>query len=125
VRLASEPQFGAGMTDVLPAVEVTLFQAESWRQNWPPVHMDKFIAWLQEQLSKIPPPFRASAKIEIESEGGYDGDHNATITIKYWRPETPDETQRRIAEIDRTRSLAEVRERELLKSLQDKYGSQR
>lgn len=62
-----------------------------------------FQGWLVEQCAKIPGEFAHAADIEIDSEGGYEGEHHARITISYWRPMTAAEIKDRDAEEKRSR----------------------
>jgi hypothetical protein len=53
-----------------------------------PDNLAEAIEWLQGILATIPEEHRDSAKIEIDSTGGYEGSHYATIEIEYSRPPT-------------------------------------
>lgn len=50
-----------------------------------------FQEWLAQQITTIPPEYLHAADIEIDSEGGYEGEHHAVIGIHYVRPMTPEE----------------------------------
>lgn len=68
--------------------------------------------WLEEMFSRVPEEHREQATLEIESEGGYDGSHNAAVTVYYWREESDDEqrsrqTREHRALIEQERLLAE------------------
>lgn len=66
------------------------------------------VDWLNEQLEEIPAEYRDSARVEIESVGGWEGEHHAEITITYERPETADEKAARHV---RERARADEEER--------------
>lgn len=54
------------------------------------------ITWLQETLETIPPEFRECAKLDVDSVGGYEGEHHTEVEIYYIRPETDQEMAQRI-----------------------------
>lgn len=56
-----------------------------------------FQEWLAGVIKKIPAEYMHTADIEISSAGGYEGSHNATITISYSRPLTKKEIDKRNA----------------------------
>lgn len=51
--------------------------------------------WLKERFDNVPPEYRASAQLEIESVGGYEGEHHTEATLYYDRPETEAERHSR------------------------------
>ena len=55
------------------------------------------IAWLQGILEEIPEECRDRAFIEIDSEGGYEGEHHVEMSLCYQRDETDSEMEKRIA----------------------------
>jgi hypothetical protein len=60
--------------------------------NWPPSKATDFIAWMQAKVSEIPEQFRDSATIDFHG----DEDRGDEITLKWKRPEAPEEAERRI-----------------------------
>lgn len=71
---------------------------------------------------QIPPELRASAKIEITSESGYEGDHSPWIGVSYWRDETEDEAAERERELEQRRAKEDAEERRTYLRLAAKYG---
>lgn len=56
-----------------------------------------FRKWLDKQIASIPAKLRPSARIKIDSIGGYEGEHHAEIEITYTRSETKEEIAERRA----------------------------
>lgn len=77
---------------------------------------------LEAILGSIPVEYREAASCEITSRSGYEGDHNATIEVTYDRPETPDETARRVAKIEAERQQRIAQERATYEALKAKFG---
>lgn len=73
------------------------YSRERYDGDWPPESLVEFVKWAKRKLDEIPKGSRRSAKIEIGSAGGYDGDHNPEIEITYTRPETAEEVAERVA----------------------------
>ena len=87
---------------------VTVFDQEQHDGEWPPTDATEFAAWFAGKLGEIPGEYMASAKIEIDSAGGYEGSHYGHIEIYYDRPETDDEmTSREAGELRRKIELLE------------------
>lgn len=80
-----------------------------------------FIEFLQETLESIPPEYRSNAEIDIDSVGGWEGEHHSELTITYSRPETDAEMQERLASYERERLQRENNERGALAALKAKY----
>jgi hypothetical protein len=76
-------------------VRENVFGGERWNGDWPPEAAAGFVAWFQELLADIPDEWRQSARIELGSMGGYEGDHSPTIEVTFDRLETPDEIAER------------------------------
>ena len=104
-------------------VEVTVFDDDPRNGDWPEGSLVEVIAWFQAKLESIPEEYRASAKCEIASEGGYDGDHTPCIRITCSRPETAAETVAREAREAERAATTRARELETLRELQRKYGT--
>jgi hypothetical protein len=104
-------------------LRIELLQAEQHTSDWPPEDAQGALDWFASKLARVPTEHRASARISIGSQGSYDGDYCATITITYDRPETDAEMARR----DHQQALFVARKRTLelqaLAALQAKYGS--
>lgn len=91
-----------------------------------PEKLSEAIAWLRDHLRSIPMACRDSAKLEIESVGGYEGDHHAEVSISFARPETDDEWAARRADVERRialwRAKRERDERKEFARLKAKFG---
>jgi hypothetical protein len=113
-----------------PRVKITVYEASVYGSAMPKKGDDRyqadgleeFIRFLQTLYSKIPTEHVASAKIEIDSVGGYEGEHHAELSVHYERPETPQERAARIREWQAEDAAEEERERKQLAQLRAKYG---
>lgn len=85
---------------------ITVFKQERYDGQWPPEHGNSFIAWFQAKLNEIPEEHRGNARIELDSQSGYEGSHYASIEITYRRMETEEEAKSREAEEERSRQDA-------------------
>lgn len=65
--------------------------------------------WLHDRFGKVPEEYRDIAVLEIDSVGGYEGEHHTEATIYYDRPETDAERKNR-----QQRELARAAENERL-----------
>jgi len=79
------------------------------------------IAWLSGLLAEVPENLRGTAKVNVESVGGYEGEHHAEIHVYYDRPETDEEMDARIFREGREKAASELHERRLLEALKRKY----
>lgn len=86
--------------------------------------VQEVIDWLIGLLATIPAKYRATATIQFESVGGYEGSHTPEVTVSYKRLETDEEYARR-QESERQRSTHQ-RDVELaqLAALKAKYEGQ-
>lgn len=64
--------------------------------KYEPDTLPEVMAWLHVLIADIPAEYRATAKMEIESVGGYEGEHHAEVAVYYERPETEEERAGRI-----------------------------
>lgn len=101
---------------------VTVFDKEQYDGEWPPEDAAECVAWFADKLEAIPPEHRATAKIEIDSAGGYEGSHYGHIAIYYYRLETDDEMADREADERRRQERQTAQELQTLAALQAKYG---
>lgn len=60
-----------------------------------PDTMSGWIKWLEDKFANVPVEHRSTAVLEINSEGGYEGEHHAEASIYYYRAETADEAATR------------------------------
>lgn len=102
---------------------VTFFSTEQHDDNFPPVGLQDFIAWLNALAETIPQAFRDNARILIDSTVDYNGGPLATITLYYTRPETDLEFHNRVATHEATQKALRTRELKELARLRDKYGA--
>ncbi len=105
-------------------VQETVFNGESFCDEWPPEDPKGFMAWFQAQINKIPPEHRDKAVIEIGTQSGYYGDSSANIEITYLRPETDEQFASRLQREERDRQAAVGHEKRVLAALLAKYGPQ-
>lgn len=84
--------------------------------------LDRVIESLHKIRNSIPEEYRTKARCEISSEGGYEDSHSASITVKYYRPETPGETAAREAEMANETAAKEAQEKSAYEALKRKYG---
>ena len=103
-------------------IDVTVFDEEQYADGWPPEDANEFIAWLVEKINSIPEEHRATAKIEIDTTSSY-GDTYANLAIKYNRPETDEEEERREGQEKGIRENQKARELRQLETLKAKYES--
>ncbi len=59
-----------------------------YNKGIPTFDLKKFSNWIQELLTKVPKEFQDSARIEIEVEDDYDGQHDVTFDVHFFRPYT-------------------------------------
>lgn len=90
---------------------VPVFDGEIYDGDWPPEDADGFLAWFKNKIATVPEEHRGGVKIELDSRGGYEDSHYASIAIVYWRKETPDETAMRLREWEqkKARHIANAR----------------
>lgn len=58
--------------------------------------IEEVIAWLRSLLAQVPDEYKSAAKVDVDSVGGYEGEHHAEIKVYYERPETDEEMAARI-----------------------------
>lgn len=88
--------------------------------------LDNVIHSLMAIRDSIPEEYRADARCEIGSESGsesgYECSHYASIEVRYYRPELPEETSRRLA-TEREMAEAEIaKARAQYEMLKAKFG---
>ena len=98
-----------------------VFDNEQYDGEWPPENAAECVAWFSRKLEYIPEEHRATAKIEIDSVGGYEGEHYARIQIYYDRPETDDEMAERETYERRYQEEVVAKELQTLAALKAKY----
>lgn len=80
---------------------ITVFDHERHDGEWPPEDARACLDWFSAKVESIPAEFRETARIEFDSQSGYEGCHYAKITITYQRPETAEEIAARKGENQR------------------------
>lgn len=83
--------------------------------------LDEVMANLAAIREMIPEGFRADARCEISSKGGYESSHYATIEVSYYRPMTRDELAQEEAALQFQRQYREACEREQFEALKKKF----
>ena len=102
---------------------VTVFDKEQYDGEWPPEDATECVAWFAGKLEAIPPEHRATAKIVIDSAGGYDGSHYGHIEIYYMRQETDEEMASREKAEQRRQQKQKESDLRMLAELKAKYGA--
>lgn len=107
-------------------IQVNVFETEIFgsmlkRDRYAPDPLLEVREWVDDLLKKIPQEYQESARLEIDSVGGYEGEHHAEATVFYLRPENDQEMKARIADEDDDRLRRERDEREILERLKSKY----
>lgn len=99
------------------------FKDTQYGSDWPNEKLTKAVGWFQKQLNSIPVDFRDSATLDIDTEfDGYSDYKTACIRIIYYRPETIDEYNERVALADKQANLQRERDLMVLAELKAKYG---
>lgn len=105
------------MTDRM--IKVPIFNESLYGEG---ERLDIFMARMTSLAEKAPPEFRDSVTIEIESVGGYEGEHHTELDLYYLRPETEQEFTNR-TEMARRRDLErETSERNTYNRMKAKFG---
>ena len=100
------------------------FKETQYGSDWPNEKLTKAVGWFQKQLNSIPADFRDSATLDIDTEfDEYSEYKRACIRIIYYRPETSDEYNERVALVDKQETERKKRDLQLLAELQAKYGA--
>lgn len=106
-------------------IRVTICSVDQHEGDWPtpnyPTLLLDAIAWFQGKLEQIPEEYRANARCEINSTGGYEGEHYGHIEISYDRPETVSERGERTAREEAHLAVLRAKELKALRILQTKY----
>lgn len=107
-------------------ITVEVCNLEQYDGDWPtsdcPSTLMGAIAWFNNKLAEIPEEYRATARCEIASTGGWEGCHYGHIEINYQRLETKEEAACRQAK--QKAHEASIRDHEIsqLRKLRAKYG---
>ena len=104
--------------------QIEVCDIEQHDHGYPPDDAVGALAWLTEQLAKIPQEYMPSAKVEFLSVGGYEGEHHGRINIYYERPLTAEEAAAANVQHRREAAYRDAQERELLAKLLAKHGAQ-
>lgn len=109
-------------------VIITLYERSGWGHSSLeiPENFIEFIAWSNKKLMEIPEEFRASAKIEFDTDNcRYDDSNDLSIEITYRRPETSEELLERLEEEEAAREKREhleyLKERATYEALKKKF----
>ena len=105
-------------------VQETVFNGgEHERDGWPSEDAIGFLAWFQERIDRIPAEHQMTAKISLESQGGYYGEHHAHIEITYQRPETDEQFAARLAREERERAYKAIEQERRERQMIDARGA--
>ena len=105
-------------------VQETIFNGGKYEADgWPPEDPAGFMAWFQERIERIPPEFRAAARIELGSQSGYYGESSASLEITYTREETDDQFAARLKREEAVRQNQIAQEKRMLAELLAKHGA--
>ena len=66
------------------------------KTDWPPESLIETVAWFQSKLEEVPEERRHKVTCTIGSDSEWDSSYS-TIKISYYRPETPEEEEQRLA----------------------------
>lgn len=100
-------------------VKVQIYNESLWHGT---KNVQEWLDWVNSIKAKAPPDYQSVVVIEIESEGGYEGEHHIEVTAWYNRPETPVETQARADNEAYKKQLAESRLRAQYEDLKQRFG---
>jgi hypothetical protein len=117
-----------GAVGVTSLVKQNTYQSvasvEDGDDDWPGNNLLEVINWLTEKAVEIPLPYQAGARCTISTiDRGEDS--WATLTVYYYRPETPEETETRILQAQEITERARQRELAELDRLLNKYPEHR
>lgn len=105
-------------------IQVSVFDGEQYDGGWPDGTLIKVIEWFQGKLAEIPEEYRQSATCDISSSPNWGDSHCGRIEIDYWRPETDEEMQARLAEYKAEAERNRSQELATLAALEAKYRKQ-
>jgi hypothetical protein len=86
-----------------------------------PTTPEGFMGFWQEKIALIPDEFMETARIELETDYGYDGCRWLTCAISYIRLENDEEEAKRLKREDALRKDIEAKELRQLDTLKAKY----
>jgi hypothetical protein len=96
---------------------------EQYDGERPPNDAAGFMEWFQKRLDDVPPEYRASAHIELDSLMRYNSSY-ATIEFSYTRMETDEEEAEREQQAAAQAERRRAQDLRTLADLQAKYGTQ-
>lgn len=86
-------------------VTETVLSVEQFDEGWMPTNLSQAVGWLASKLEEVPPDYRESATIEIDTDSYYDSTY-ATVVIRYRRPATQAEINGRKLDDARRHQMA-------------------
>lgn len=106
-------------------ITVDVLTAEQYDPDFPPAPMPDYLQWVASLQERIPEEFQATATVEFDSVGSYYDSHYGRVEVKYRRPETDEEWERRKANVMQRlaaqRASQEAAERAQFEALKAKY----
>ena len=103
------------MTDT----KVELFKVRDYNL---PSTLEGMIAFLEEELKKVPEYFRSVVVVELTYEYDYGDDRKYFLEGSYYRPETKQEAQERLAKNKQQSQAKLEQERAQYLKLKEKFG---
>ena len=97
------------------------FEVYSETSSYIPEKVDEFMKFWQDKIALVPTAHRASAHIEVDAVGDYDGGHCLEVVVSYWR----EETRKELADREKAKGMREKtlqrKERAEFHRLKEKY----
>ena len=101
--------------------KIVVFNKTDESKDWPPENVVKLIAWINGKMEPIPVEYRDSTRLEVDIKELDDESSQPLIRITYERPETDEEEESRATRRKQIENTEELRERNLLAWLKEKY----
>ena len=90
--------------------------------NWMPKKLVDLIPWVEKYLTLMPEEYRDSAAFETLSFRDSQRDYWLNVKVHYYRPETDEEMEARLAD-EKTQNLQQQRaKRQMLEDLKEKFN---
>lgn len=103
----------------MSSVRVELFKVRDYSL---PTKIEGLIEFLRDELDKIPQKYRSTTDVEFDYDAGYGEDRYYFLTASYYRPETKQEAQERLAKNKQKSQARLEQERAQYLKLKEKFG---
>jgi len=90
--------------------------------NWMPKKLVDLIPWAEKYLRLVPEEYRDSAAFQTVSFRDPRGDYWLNVKVHFYRPETDEEMEARLADEDAQKLEQQRAERQMLEDLKEKYN---